>query len=263
MGLQQKAKSVEGAANPADLVLSVTSIPERIELFLPALGWLAAQTLRPRHSVIWLGEEQFGPELRREIAERYPLPAGVELRYRPDLGPQTKLLYALREFPDLPVITVDDDVIYPPFLVEELWSAYRAHPRLIHCFRAHAMRLEADGAPAPYSSWGWLAPGEQGPSQLLFPTGTCGVLYPPHALADEVWNLAAMRALVPTADDTWFKAMAVLKGTPARKVRPESLEFPHIPGSERKMLWTVNAERNDAQLQAVFSHYGLGALLQP
>jgi hypothetical protein len=242
-------------------ILSLTSIPERIELFLPAFGsWFAAQTLRPAHAVIWLGEEQFPSALRRWIAA-HPLPEGVEIRYRPDLGPQTKLLYALREFPQAPVLTVDDDVVYPPFLVEALAAAYAAEPRCVHCFRAHAMRLQGDGSPAPYSSWGWLAPGEQGPAPLLFPTGTCGVLYPPDALAEEVWNLEAMRRLCPTADDTWFKAMAILRGTPARKVRPDSLEFPHIPGSERKMLWTVNRERNDAQLQAVFAHYRLGQRL--
>lgn len=241
----------------SDVVLSITSIPERIDLFLPALSWLAEQTARPRLAVIWLGEEKFSPELRESIKARYTLPAGVELRYRPDLGPQTKLLYALREFPDAPIITGDDDVIYPPFWLEELCAAYLAAPQTIHCFRAHAMRLAADGKLAPYDSWGWLAPGEQGPSQLLFPTGTGGVLYPPGALADEVWNLDAMRRLSPTQDDIWFKAMALLRGTPARKLRTESLEFPHIAGSERKMLWSVNAGRNDAQLAAVFGHYGL------
>jgi hypothetical protein len=246
----------------AEVVLSITSIPERIDLFLPALGWLSAQTLAPRRTVIWLGEEQFPTELRQEIAGRYPLPEGVELRYRPDLGPQTKLLYALREFPEAAIITADDDVIYPPFWVEQLHSAHLAHPGLIHCFRAHAMLLAEDGMPAPYSTWGWLAPGVQGPSQLLFPTGTCGVLYPPGALDAEVWNLDAMRRLSPTQDDIWFKAMALLRGTPVRKVRPESLEFPHILGSERKMLWTVNVGRNDAQLQAVFAHYGLGERLR-
>jgi hypothetical protein len=51
--------------------------------------------------------------------------------------------------------------------------------------------------------------------------------------------------------------MALLRGTSAKKVRAESLEFPHIPGSEQRMLWTVNQGRNDAQLAAVFDHYSL------
>jgi hypothetical protein len=241
-----------------DVVLSVTSIPERIELFLGALEWLERQSVRPRAAVIWLGEELFSEGLRQEIAAGFALPEGVEIRYRPDLGPQTKLLHALREFPGAPVVTVDDDVVYPPFWLEELWEAYTAAPELIHCYRAHRIVLGPDGRLAPYAAWGWLAPGLQGPSHALFPTGTCGVLYPPGALADEVFDLEAMRRLCPTADDTWFKAMALRKGTAARKVRPESLEFPHIPGSERKMLWTVNSGgRNDEQLAAVFDAYGL------
>lgn len=245
-----------------DVVVSVTSIPERIELFLGELGWLARQTARPRTAVIWLGEELFPAELRRDIAARFPLPEGVEIRYRQDLGPQTKLLYALREFPDLPVATVDDDVVYPPRWLEELYGSYRAAPEHVHCYRAHRIVVDGAGGLAPYSQWEWLAPGLRGPSHLLFPTGTCGTLYPPGALDERAFDLGAMRRLCPTADDTWFKAMALLKGTRAQKVRDESLEFPHIPGSERKMLWTVNAGRNDAQLAAVFAHYGLYGLLE-
>lgn len=241
----------------ADVIVSVTSIPERVGLFLGELGWLARQTVRPRAAVIWLGEELFAPGLRREIAERFDLPAWAEVRYRPDLGPQTKLLHALREFPGTPIATVDDDVVYPPTWLEELHASYLAAPEHIHCYRAHRMALGPDGRLAPYREWGWLAPGEQGPSHLLFPTGTCGVIYPPGALADDVLDLEAMRRLCPTADDTWFKAMALLKGTLAQKVCPASVEFPHIPGSEVKMLWTVNSGRNDAQLAAVFEAYGL------
>jgi hypothetical protein len=115
--------------------------------------------------------------------------------------------------------------------------------------------------PAPYDAWDWAAPGFQGPSHLLYPTGTCGALYPPGALSDEVFDLATMRRLCPTADDTWFKAMALLRGTMARKVHPDSRAFPHIPGSEVRMLWTVNQGHNDAQIAAVFGHYGLSELL--
>lgn len=240
------------------IILSVTSIPERVELFLGALGWLAAQTLHPARAVIWLGEESFPAERRRELAARFPLPDWAEIRYRPDLGPQTKLLYALREFPDAPVVTADDDIIYPPGWLAGLAEAYHEWPQHIHCYRAHLIRLRADGLPAPYNEWGWLAPGVQGPSPLLFPTGTCGVLYPPGALDRRVFDLAAMRRLCPTNDDTWFRAMSLLRGTLVRKVRPESLEFPHIPGSEQRMLWTINAGRNDAQIAAVWSAYGLG-----
>jgi hypothetical protein len=244
-----------------DVVVSVTSIPERVALFLGELGWLARQTVRPRAFVVWLGEELFPAGLRRELAA-LALPDGVEIRYRPDLGPQTKLLHALREFPGLPVATVDDDVLYPPFWLAELHASYSAAPWHIHCYRAHRIAVGADGRLAPYKEWAWLAPGLRGPSHRLFPTGTCGVLYPPGALDERVFDVEAMRRFCPTADDTWFKAMALLRGTPAQKVRAESLEFPHIPGSERKMLWTVNKGRNDAQLAAVFDHYGLYRLLE-
>lgn len=240
-----------------DVVVSITSIPERAELFFGALGWLAEQTVRPRSAVIWLGEESFPEARRHELATRFPLPAWAEVRYRPDLGPQTKLLYALREFPDLPIVTADDDVVYPPYWLEGLVTSYEAAPEHIHCYRAHRIRLTPEATLAPYSAWDWESPGLRGPSHLLFPTGTCGTLYPPGSLDERVFELGAMRQLCPTADDTWFKAMALLRGTRAQKVSADSRAFPHIPGSEVRMLWTVNAGRNDEQLAAVFAAYGL------
>jgi hypothetical protein len=246
-----------------DVILSVTSIPERVELFLSNLGWLFAQTVRPRAAVIWLGEEGFPAPRRADLAGRFPLPPWIEVRYVPDLGPQTKLLYALRAYPELPIVTADDDVIYPPDWLEGLDAAYRAAPGYVHCYRAHGIRLTTEGRLAPYSAWDWESPGVRGPSQLLFPTGTCGTLYSPGALDERVFDLEAMRRLCPSNDDTWFKAMALLRGTPVRKVAPASRSFPHIPGSEVRMLWTVNAERNDTQLAAVFAAYGLADLLSP
>ena len=241
----------------AELILSITSIPERIELFLSQIAWVEHQIVQPRTTVIWLGEDSFSPTQRSELAQRFPLPPGVELRYRPDLGPQTKLLYALQEFPDLPIVTADDDTIYPPEWLALLANAHREAPQQIQCCRAHRIRLTDQGRLAPYRDWEWLAPGLRGPSPLLFPTGVSGVLYPPGSLSAEVFDHETMRRLCPTADDAWFKAMALLQGSSARKVHAESFTFPHIPGSECRMLWTINVERNDTQLAALFDYYQL------
>lgn len=240
----------------ANVVLSMTSIPDRIELFLASLDWLTQQTVLPKATVIWLGIEHFAAARRRDL-RRFRLPPGVEIRYCRDVGPHTKLIYALREWRDTPIVTADDDVLYPPFWLAELYEAYRRAPGHIHCFRAHEMRLAADGRPIPYMEWGWGAPGLAGPSRLLFATGTSGVIYPPASLSSHVFDVDVMRALCPTADDIWFKAMSLLAATAVQKVRATSLDFPQIPGTDRRALWPVNFARNHIQLQQVFDYYEL------
>jgi hypothetical protein len=246
----------------AAVMLSITSIPERIELLLAHFDWYRRQTVKPQRAVIWLDEAVFSAADCAALQQRFGLPAEVTLCRRADLGPQTKLLHALREYGELPIVTADDDIIYPADWFGGLAAAYRRAPQHIHAWRAHRVVIGEDGHPAPYATWRWLAPGEQGPSAWLFPTGTGGVLYPPGALADEVHDLATMRKLCPTADDIWFKAMALMRGTAAQKVAPESREFPHIAGSERRMLWTINRDRNDSQLAAVFGRYQLAERLR-
>jgi hypothetical protein len=246
----------------APILLSITSIPERIELLLAHFDWYRSQAVKPERAVIWLDETVFSAADGAALHQRYGLPAEVTVCVRPDLGPQTKLLHALREYGDRPIVTADDDIIYPADWFAGLAAAYTRAPQHIHAWRAHRIVIGDDGTPVPYAAWPWLAPGEQGPSVWLFPTGTGGVVYPPGALADEVHNLTAMRELCPTADDIWFKAMALLRGTAAQKIAPDSREFPHIAGSERRMLWTINRERNDSQLAAVFRRYGLAERLR-
>lgn len=241
----------------ANVILSISSIPERVELFLAGLDWLANQTLQPKRTVIWLGGEFFSEEQRLELYKQFPLADGIEIRYRHDVGPQTKLLYALREFATYPIVTADDDVLYPPFWLEELYTSFQSAPQHIHCFRAHEIRISPDGHLLPYLDWNWLGRGTKGPSALLFPTGTCGVIYPVKSLSEHVFDQDVMRQLCPTNDDIWFKGMSLLNGTWVQKVREESLEFPLVPGSQTRVLWKTNFERNDAQLKGVFQYYGL------
>ncbi len=247
----------------AHLILSITSIPERIELFLSNLDWLVNQSVQPKATVIWLGAEYFSHFQRQQLSANFSLPPEVEIRYRPDLGPQTKLLYALREFNHFPIITADDDIRYPPLWLEELYNSYQSAPKNIHCFRAHGMRMEENHRLAPYFKWDWQSPNFRGPSPLLFPTGTSGVIYPIKALSKHVFDLKVMQMLCQTADDIWFKAMSLLNRTLVQKVHPDSQEFPQIDGSEQEVaLWKINIMQNDVQLKNVFDHYSLYTCLR-
>ena len=250
-----------------EIIVSMTTVPERVPLLHHSLSALLAQTYRPDRLILWL-YDMILPDGARIGAGYLPdnllaLQAqGLEIRYCRDVGPHTKLLPAWAQFPAAAIVTVDDDTLYPPEWLGELVTSWQAQPDVIHCQRAHYITLEDDGLSVrPYPEWQTGAPGRLGPDHRLFATGHGGVLYPPGSLHSELTNEAVFRQLCPTQDDVWFKAMALLQGTPVRKVAPDSRDYPLIPGTEVRMLWSQNESGNDRQIRAVFAHYALLPLL--
>jgi hypothetical protein len=184
------------------------------------------------------------------------------VQYRRDVGPHTKLFYALAEFPDSVIFSVDDDFFYPPNLLGKLYAAYQRAPQNIHCHAAHLMRRDSNGRLLPYAQWDILARGVMGPSHLLFPLGSGGVIYPPHCLADQVFNVERFQQLCPLADDVWFKAMALLKGTLSQKISPHDRRHVEVNGSQQVTLYHTNVTRNDIQIQTTFDAYDLYQYLE-
>lgn len=246
---------------PTPLVVSLTTTPARLFGNADvAVATLLTQRLKPDRVVLWVSDEMAGHELPPRL--RPLVAAGLEVRYGTDVGPHTKLLHALRAFPDSLIVTADDDMLYPRDWLSTLYASYRRAPGLIHCHRAHLMRLGSDGRLAPYHDWSLGAPGVVGPSHLLFQTGVGGVLFPPGSLAPEVFDVEAFRRLCPTNDDIWFKAMALLAGTRVRKVASESPRYRPITGSQESLLYETNLSANDPQLRATFDAYDLYPLLR-
>lgn len=106
------------------LVVSLTTIPERRLLLERTLTSLRRQSLVPDAVYLWLPQERFAGNM-----SGYRLP-GVEVRVGADLGPAMKLLPVLdiETDPETCIVTIDDDVEYPPELIARLSSASRLHP---------------------------------------------------------------------------------------------------------------------------------------
>lgn len=118
--------------------------------------------------------------------ENQPLPIalqllqkrGLEIEYCRDIRSYTKLIPALKKFPDAAIITIDDDVIYELDVLEKLIVAYQNNPSYIYCNRFHLMRPDGKGKLLPYIQWEWNSAGTEA-DILNFPTGVGGVLSPP------------------------------------------------------------------------------------
>jgi len=255
------------AHNP-ELIVSLTTIPERIGRIHIVLDCLLRQSLKPDRVILWLNEcDEPGrprvtpgnlPENLLRLEKR-----GLTIEWCRNIGPYCKLIPALRMFPSALIATADDDVYYQSDWLKELYEAYVEEPRLIHCHRAHLMKHDVSGELLPYRKWMYFAPGMTGPHPLLFPTGVGGVLYAPGHLHPDVTNEAIFLKLCPKADDVWLKAMAAANGTMCRKVAAEcprlySVRHPH----DLKLRDSnVREDGNDVQIRNVAGRYAAFAAL--
>lgn len=241
------------------VIVSLTTIPERLAKVSLCIESLLRQSLKPDYLILWISEADAAiPPGLEHLTRR-----GMDIKYCKDIRSYKKIIYTLREFSDSVIVTADDDLFYPRHWLKDLYDAYQREPTTIHCHRAHLMAKGDDGELKAYEDWKYGSPGILGPSKLLFPTGAGGVLYPPGSLDREVLNEQVFMSICPTSDDTWLKAMSLLRGVACKKVRPYQEEFTQIKGTQTKALWKENVlnKKNDEQIKAVFERYGLLRLL--
>jgi hypothetical protein len=251
------------------VVVSLTAVPwrfEKLHLVLMSLLW---QKIRPDHIVLWLSKyDQNGTQittiedLPKNIRRLHRM--GVEIEFVEDIRSYRKLLPALERFPNAIVVTADDDILYPSGWLENLLRGHEQHTDAIVCYRGTQILLDQNGL-APYKQWPEYTRRDE-PSYLLFAQGGEGALYPPGSLHPEVQNREAFMHICPTADDVWFKAMALYNNVPHVKITDKHQDFPRIRGSqaEGQSLHHVNniLGHNDHQVAAVFSRYNLEARLK-
>lgn len=238
------------------VIVTLTTHSKRIyEVFL-AIESIMQQTVKPNRIVLWLDETRQNEPL--PITLQKQMERGLEVRYCKDVGPHTKLVPSLREFPNDILVTIDDDTLYAFDMLENLLNSYRQFPQYIHADRAHVITFTDKGRIDNYNAWEQCT-AKIGTSPLLFPTGIGGVLYPPHSLCDEVLNEEAFLRLCPTADDIWLKAMSLLNNTPCYRIATHDPCYYSIPTMQDIGLYKKNvfAGENDIQIKKVFETYHL------
>jgi hypothetical protein len=241
-------------ALPGRLIVSLTSYPLRFPTLHWTLKCLLSQSVAADEVILWIARED-----ERQLTDKILTLQGDGLTIKSceDLGPYTKVIPALAEFPDAYVVTADDDIYYGPAWLEQLVAHERAGDADVLCHRAHRIRIGRNGIPVPYQEWDFDTRCKE-PSFLIFPTGCGGVLYPPGALHRDVGNSAVFREVCPWADDVWLYWMMRRNGVVARRVGSRWL-LPTWRGSQRVALWQTNvvARGNDKCIKAMIERFGL------
>lgn len=101
------------------------------------------------------------------------------------------------KYPEDVIITIDDDVEYPPTFIEDCIKSYEEYPNMINACRVHKIKYIGDRL-LPYRLWEWESQ-ETEPSYDLFFTGVGGVVYPPGILKDYL-NIEDIKEYIYTDD---------------------------------------------------------------
>lgn len=238
------------------IIVSLTSFPQRIDNVALVILSIMRQTIRP-DIYLWLAKEQFPkgidslPNNLKELL-KYKL----HIEFCDDIKSHKKYYYSMKNNPDKIIITVDDDVLYPSNVIEELIRLHKKYPKCIICTRGHLITVN-DKTIDNYNEWIDNPYIEEKPNINICPTGVGGVLYPPHSLDREVFNKKNIMKLCLNADDLWLKAMSLKHNTNIVK----STKFPYcfltVGDSQNVKLSTlnVNGNKNDEQMQNILNEY--------
>jgi len=206
--------------------------------------------------ILWLSKEQFPSMDSVPLNLRNMAARGLQIRLvDDDLRSHKKYIYAMQEFPEDYIITLDDDIFYNSQIIKDLISAHDKYPGTITGNRAWQIKIE-NGDIAPYTEWTILK-NETAPSYNILPTGVGGILYPPNSLYPDVFNIELIKKLCFQADDIWLNAMAYLNETKYVKTEPYTMFYLPIMFANNINLSTTNVTQgeNDKQIKKLRDYY--------
>ena len=205
-----------------ELIVSLTSYPGRIDTVHNTIKTLLSQTHLPDKVILYLAEKQFPnkeKDLPETLLELYKY--GLTIKWCEDLKSYKKLVPPLKEYPDAIIVTADDDLYYQTDWLESLYNAYLKSPSTLHTRRANHITF-ADGTVYMETHSANNHYGASYSHQLL---GGAGCLFPPHSLHTDIFNIEQIKTLIPTHDDIYFWAMAVLAGSKINLISNKDLNI--------------------------------------
>lgn len=267
--MNNKTQGIVCQTEGSELIISLTTYGERIYTVHLVIESLFMQTLKPCRIILWLAEDEFS-DCKLPLSLLSKKERGLEIRYCQDIRSYKKLIPCREMFPHANIVTVDDDVIYPPDFLENLYLEHCNYPDDIIFTKGRVITFDK-GLVKPYLEWDENK-NMCNDSLRYLPVGVGGVLYPPKALSDEMFNQKRFEELAPYADDLWFKAMSLLNKTRSRQtsygVRMNSdakflSRFVPIEDEQQEKLSEKNVLEfgNDVQFMRLMETYDLIKIL--
>lgn len=225
--------------NP-QLIVSLTTFPARINTVHKTINTLLQQTVKPDKLILWLAEEQFAnkeDDLPQNLLKLKDF--GLEIKWYEDLRSYKKLVPTLREFPNDIIVTADDDLYYQKDWLESLYNAYLKDSTNIYTRRACAIKRKN----YYYSVIPHYANEDYEPNYSNQLMGGAGTIYPPNSLHKDILDTDKIKNLIPTYDDIYFWAMALLNNTKIGLVKNCDVNLYNVENSQEVALCKVNNKK--------------------
>jgi hypothetical protein len=117
------------ASQRSEIIISFTTTPSRIGLLQHTLKSLLDQSRPPQRIILNVPAFSLREQVAYVVPDDLRALKSLEIRRTEDLGPGTKLLPTLENSdPDQPILVLDDDRIYPAWLVAHYEAAMAAQP---------------------------------------------------------------------------------------------------------------------------------------
>lgn len=240
---------------PGGPVVSLTTYGRRSKTVYLAIESIARGQIRPSRLLLWIDDGGLMsnlPASLRRLQHR-----GLEVKKCRNYGPHTKYYPYLesQERFDTPLVTADDDILYPKYWLKKLAEAYYEHPNEVNCYFSHVIPVERTGF-ARYREWQQCH--STVPSSRHLAAGVTGVVYPPAFLTILKRAGTAFETCCPKGDDLWLHVQALRSGYKVRQIFPHLpyFAFQGIPGTQQSALCHDNVDSgdgNDRQMKATYS----------
>lgn len=236
-------------------VVSLTTYGKRSQKVYFAIESIARGSVRPSRLILWIDDKNLInnlPATLRRLKRR-----GLEVRFCKNYGPHTKYYpYVESETSfNTPLVTADDDILYPRFWLKTLIEANHHYPDAVNCYWAHVMDLNGEGI-GKYSTFTLCS--STHPSFRHIALGVMGVIYPPLLLLALKNASAAFEDCCPKGDDLWLHVQALRAGYKVRQIFPRLpyFSFHGVPGTQHTALSYENVafgDGNDRQIAATYN----------
>jgi len=238
--------------SPEGPVVCLTTYGARITMVHLAIESIARGSMLPSRLILWIDDasamQHLPPGLRR-LQKR-----GLEVRLCRNYGSHKKYYPYLESLQDIdvPLVTADDDLLYPRSWLKRLYEAYLRYPNVVNCHRARVIQLK-EGRLIKYEQWD-LANSSQ--ASLLHVAGSgAGAIYPiPLQLALKRQGTGFLHCC-PKADDIWLHVQALRAGYRVRQIDTQLFRIREIPGTQVTALChdNVTCGGNDRQIALTYT----------
>jgi len=242
------------------VIVSLTTKPSRIHKTWLVIESILRQSEKPDALLLCLSEQEFTSKdmVPKEVLQQEK--RGLQIVFtKENLKPHNKYMYAMENFPNASIVTIDDDKIYPKNLIANLKSYNKLYPGAICTTMARVIKFNNKEV-EPYNNWN-IYTKNSAPKHSLLSLGVSGVLFPPKSLHPDLFDKDTLREKSLLADDLWLKVMALKNNTPVASLA-ENFDKPFlsITGIHIEQLRHHNVTQggNDTVFKDLLEHFQIG-----